>query len=581
MQNVFYILILLSLSLTAFGQRKDKNMEETLQQQGMDDVEALSSKDFPYIERFHEAVREKMAGNLEASKKLYKVCLEENPNDDAVYFGLGEIARDQKMKSEALEYFKKAAEIDPENIFYTQEVDYIQYEKADFEDAVENFKKLTEYEPRNVDWLYGYGQVLVYSKKYEEAIITFNKLQDQVGIVPEIMIMKADLYQELKQDDRAEETLLQLKREFPQNVEVLKTVIGFYEDRGDQEKAFRLIKELVENEPENGVAQFILAQEYIRNDNREGFLKALPAIIASPEVQVPEKMQLLKHMYTLPNLEESMVLELSKSLAETHKNSAESLTFRAEVLSQMGQTKEALKFYREAIKNNSSEFRLWTSVLAFESAHKDYQALYEDAQDAMSYFPTLPFVYYAAAEGALFTDKPDEALEFLAAGELYILDDKTQKARFSMREGQIYFYKNKIKEGTEQFNKALDIDPDAHVIKINYALSLANSSKNLDKAQTLLSSVESDEHGANFYYVLALVQWKMDKDEKAISTLESGISSLDYTAELHDLLGDIYISKDKPIEAIKAWEKALELESRNTLLDKKIKEKTFYAPQYY
>lgn len=581
MRKVFYILLLLSVSLTSFGQRKDKNREETLQQEGIDDLEALSSKDFPYIERFHEAVREKMAGNLEESRKLYRACLEENPDDDAVYFGLGEIAREQNMKSEALEYFQKASEIDPNNIFYTQELAYIQYEKADFEDAVANFKKLTEHEPRNVDWLYGYGQVLVYSKKYEEAIIAFSKLQDQVGVVPEIMIMKADLYQELKQDDKAEETLLQLKKEFPQNVEVLKTVIGFYEDRGDQDKAIQLIKELVENEPENGVAQYILAQEYIRNDNKEGFLKTLPSIISSPEVQVPEKMQLLKHMYTFPNLDESMVLELSKSLAETHKNSAESLTFRAEVLSQMGQTKEALKFYREAIQNNSSEFRLWTSVLAFESAHRDYQALYEDAQDAMSYFPTLPFVYYAAAEGALFTDKPDEAMEFLAAGELYILDDQTQKARFAMRKGQIYFYQNNIKEGLEQFSKGLNIDPDASVIKINYALSLANVEKNLVKAKALLSDVESKDHGANFYYALGLVQWKSGDVQKAISTIETGISQLDYTAELYDLLGDIYIHNDKTTEAVEAWEKAIELESRNTLLDKKIKEQTFYAPQYY
>lgn len=581
MHKTLYILILLSVSLVSYSQRKDKNMEESLKQQGMEDIEALSSKDFPYIERFHQAVREKMAGNLDESRRLYKVCLKENPNDDAVYFGLGEIAREQNMKSEALEYFQKASQIDPNNIFYTQELAYIQYEKADFEDAVVNFEKLTEHEPRNIDWLYGYGQVLIYSKQYEKAIAAFNKLQDQVGVVPEIMIMKADLYQELNQDEKAEETLLLLKKEFPQNVEVLKTVIGFYEDRGNQEKAIQLIKELVENEPENGVAQFILAQEYIRNENREGFLKALPSIIASPEVQVPEKLQLLKHMYTLPNLDESMVLELSKSLAETHNNSAESLTFRAEVLSQMGQTKEALKFYREAIKNNSSEFRLWTSVLAFESAHKDYQALYEDAQDAMSYFPTLPFVYYAAAEGALFTDKPDEAMEFLAAGELYILDDETQKARFAMRKGQIYFYQNKIKPGMEQFSKALDIDSDASVIKINYALSLANSGKNLGKAKSLLSSVESKDHGANFYYVLGLVQWKSDETKKAISTLETGIAKLEYTAELYDLLGDINIQIDKPEAALEAWEKAIELESRNTLLDKKIKEQTFYAPQYY
>ncbi|MEX1190866.1 MAG: tetratricopeptide repeat protein [Brumimicrobium sp.] len=579
MNRYFHIVLIFCFSFGINAQIKDK--EESMKEESLDDIEALSSKNFPYIERFHQAVREKLAGNLDEAKKLYEECLEEKSDDDAVYFGLGEIAKEQKLNTTALDYFKKAQELDKDNIFYTQELAYIQYEKADFEDAVENFSKLVEHEPRNVDWVYGYGKVLVYSKNYEKAITVFNQLQDQVGVVPEIMIMKADLYQELDQLDKTEETLLLLKKEFPNNTEVLETIIAFYEDQGEDEKAFQLIKELALNDHENGVAHLILANEYARKGENEEFLKSLPVVVGSEEIGLEDKMKLLEHLYSIPNVTDSVVLKLSKTLAEVHQNDAKSLTFRAEVLSQSGQTKEALYFYREALKNNTDEYRLWTSILAFESAYKDYQALYEDAKEAISYFPSLPFVYYAAAEGALYTGREDEAMDFLSQGELYILDDDKQKARFSMRKGEIYFAQKKFKEGVEAYNKAMSLNENSATIKINYAFSLAKSEKNLTKAEALLESVEKEKRGSDFYYTKAYLQYKKGNTNEGIKTVQEGISEVRYKAELYDLLGDLFIHNNQLEKAIEAWEKAKKLESRNTLLDKKIKEKTFYAPQYY
>ena len=255
---------------------------------------------------------------------------------------------------------------------------------------------------------------------------------------------------------------------------------------------------------------------------------------------------------------------------------------RAEVYNSQGKTREAVISYRKALRRENAEFRLWTSVLAIESAYKEYTALYEDAQEAITYFPTLPFVYFAAAEGALHLNKLDEAKEFLNQGELYIIDDEMQIARYAMRYGEIEFAKVNVKKGSEQFEKALKIDSESILIKSAYALALAKAESELSKAEKLiLSFLKDDQTHTAFYTALATVYIKQKEFNKAIELLKQAVRNVEYKAEMFDLLGDVFIMNGDSKNALEAWSMAKEKESRNTVLDKKINETKYYAPRYY
>ncbi|PKR82190.1 hypothetical protein CW751_02340 [Brumimicrobium salinarum] len=158
-------------------------------------------------------------------------------NDDAVYFALAEIAKEENKIGEALNFYQNAFGIDTSNVIYLQELAFMQAEKTNFEEAEVLFRKLCKKEPRNLDFIYGYSKVLIYNKQYEQAIKQLTKLQDQAGTVPELMMMKADLYMELKNHQKAEEALLQLKDEFPSNQEVLDKIVAFYKQQGEEGKA--------------------------------------------------------------------------------------------------------------------------------------------------------------------------------------------------------------------------------------------------------------------------------------------------------------------------------------------------------
>ena len=583
--------IILIISLFIFGftpdssaqkRRKGKTTEQEIQEQAKDDLEVFSQQDYPYLEKFHNAIILKFSGNIAEAKRLLKECLTERPADDGVLFALGEIAKNQNLRSEALTYFQAAQTIDPENRYYTQEIAFLQFDKADFVNAAINFKQLVEWEPRHVEWIYAYGQTLLYNKKYEEAIKVFNQLEDQIGPIPEVTMIKVDLYRDLGKPDLAENDLLALKKAFPGDLDILKAVIGYYEEENQGDKAISLIKELVQQDPENGVAHFILAKNAIEKKEYREFMNSLPSVMGSTDIQLHDKMLLIQHFEEIAetyNTEKNLAMD---ALVIAHPDEARAHAMRAEVYNNQGKTKEAILSYRKALQRENAEFRLWTSILAIESAYKEYLALYEDAQEAITYFPTLPFVYFAAADGALNLNKLDEATEFLNQGELYIIDDATQTARYAMRYGEIEFAKGNTKEGIAYFEKALNIDKESILIKSTYALSLAHAEIDLGKAEKLLIPFMSDTqtHTA-FYTALATVYMKQEEYAKAISLLEQALKNVAFKAEIYDLLGDIFILNGDTNNALETWEKAKKNESRNTVIDKKINETIYYAPSYY
>lgn len=561
-----------------FGQNGEN---ESLKEQGLDDIEALSSLNYPYIEQFHEAIREKMSGNYSEAKKLFNTCLEEKQDDDAVYFGLAEIAKAEGDVSLALKNFKKAYELDQQNITYLQELTYMHYERGNFEEAEVKFKELCERQPRNIDFRYGYSKVLIYNKEYQSAINELDKLQDQTGIVPELMIMKADLYSELKKYNKAEETLLLLKDEFPQNKEILKKLTDFYKQQGEEEKAIEIIKELAAENPNNGMAQLVLAKKYLEEEKYEQFVEVAPKLIENKQIEVGEKIDLFNELKRLKGSENNLVIDAAEQLYSWHPKDYEVASNYIEGLLAQHKSKQALSIAREVATENPNHFEAWKMVFTIASDHLDYQALYEESKKALELFPTMPLVYLYAAEGALSTNRSDEAIQFLAAGELYLLDDKSKEALFSMRKGEIYFFNKNYKKGIVAFEKATSQAPSNSSIKVAYAWALSKANIAQSVAKEMLEQIEAKDKNRDYYRAKA--QFSVNKNNlgQGIEALEEGVENVFNNAELLDFLGDLYFKNQEVKKALEHWKLAQDHQSRNKVLDQKINEEKFYASKYY
>lgn len=574
--RIYILTFVLLVSNIGFSQS-----EESFQRQARDDAKMLSTKDYPYIEEFHKGVREKLQGNLEEAIKHFNNCLEIKKNDDAVYFALGGIAKSQKRLSTAQENFEKAYHLDSTNVNYLKELAFLSYDRANFEKAEELFKKLCVHEPRNLDFRYGYASVLIYNKSYQEAIYQLNKLEEQAGIVPDLMFMKADLYKELDQSENVEKSLLTLKENFPENEKVLEHLVQFYQEQEQDEKAVQLLEELVRKDSTNGKATVLLARYYNIANNSEKYKNYFDLLLVNPSVSPEDKLMLLEQRITNFNDTDTALLSISEALLEQYPTNNKVLFKKGSTMASQNQFDKALMYYQKAVESNSGDFEVWKEVLLFESSMSAYGALYEDGQNAMTLFPSLPFVYVMTAEGALYAGLPDEATQILAAGELYILDNQHIKSLFEMRKGEIAFYKKNYKKGITYFEKALALEKNDR-IRINYAYGLSKAGIALQIAQEQLDEVDLNTFPVTYTLTKALLAVETKGLTKGIEVLQHAIDSKEvpFKGPLYDLMGDLYVKNNKIEKAKVAWEKAIEFQSQNTIINKKIKEEKFYDPKY-
>lgn len=587
MKKISYILFILIFVFTndVYGQRGKR---KSLQEKTIEDVEVLSSKNFPYIEKFHQGLREKINKNFAEAKQLMLECLEIRQDDDAVYFILAEIAKEDKNLNKAVEYYGKAAEIDPDNIVYIQELAYVQFEKSNFDEAELLFKELVEKQPRDIDFRYGYVKVLIYNKNYNDAIVQIDKMQEQVGIVPELSGMKADLYLDLKKEKKAEETMLLLKNEYPDDPDILRGIIGFYERQGQAEKALQLVEELVAKDPTNGTALFVLANNYYEKKERDKFLEIAPKVIYNKDVETKQKLLIFNQLTSIAD--DSLLIDLAKALYLSDSTNFDVVLEYGVSLEVQGKSKEALKVLRGGL-NNQVEVQNWIRVLEFEKTNRAYGELYEDAIKAVTLFPSISSVYAYGALGALKNEKADEAIQLIGSGEMFSLENKELLAVFAQLKGQVLFYKKDYKQGIVAFEKALNLANYSNngkniirtsEIRVNYALALAEANIAPDVANELLDKMNPDGMSENYYVAKALMAKNENDIPKGIEILKQAISNRAYNnAELYDLLGDLYFQNKHTEKAVETWEEAKKLESRNKVLSKKIKDVKYYAPKYY
>lgn len=556
-----------------------QTLGDRLKSEGKEDVHSLSSADYPYIDQFHNGVREMLAGNDDEAKKWFQKCLSVRQNDDAVYYALAEIARKKKNTINALDLYQKAYTLDATNSTYLKNLAELYFDKGDYEKAAPLFRQLCKHDPRNPDYRFGYSKTLIYLKLYKEAINQLNQLQELTGVVPQLQLMEADLYSELKEYDKQEALLLRLKSNYSDNKKVLNALIRFYDKQGDEEKAYTILEDLLKNNPTNGMAQIILAKDYLKQENIKAFLQLAPKLFQNKNVSIDHKLFFLKRYKGLkgPTSPETQKI-IEQLYAENADNATVALDYGRLLIAQHNSTK-ALEVFRKAIQAHKSDYSLWSQVLLFEEDYWDYEALYKDGNAALDLFPSMPFIYYEASKGALATGHPQEAQQILDAGEMYLVDDNKEAAKFSMRKGEIYFSLANYKKGIVAFEKGLSLS-DAALIKVTYATNLAKYKIAPDVAGQLLAKVSNKDKNRDFYRASAMLLINKNKWEAAADILTEGIDNVFNNAELYDLLGDCYSQINEPAKALAAWKKAKEFASKNKNIDKKIKEGKYYAPKY-
>lgn len=544
-----------------------------------DSAGTISSKDYPYIEHFHKAIRLKVTGRYDEAVTELEKCLEIKQDDDAVYYALSklELLRDNTDKSAA--YIEKAAALDPGNTWYIQELAYMYYEREQYPKAVENFKKLVDKEPRNVDWMYGYAESLVNAGEEAKAIEALTKTEAQVGHHPELSLKKYQLYMKMKKVEEGEKELLKAKEEFPKDPRIIATLTDHYFQTNQQEKATQMLNELVEADPNNGRAHLTLAEIYRQQGDREKSYSELKKAFESVDLDIDTKMKILIQIHESSYKIDPEVYELLDVMESLYPTEAKTYSIKGDYLLRAEDEAGALEAYRKALKYDKSQYPVWNQVLIMEYQQSKFEDLYSDSKECLELFPTVSTVYLLNGVSANQLKKYDAAIESLSVGIELVLSDDEVKAEFYGQLGEAYFGIKEYEKGIDNYQKGIKLSPGSLLLKNNFAFQLANHKRNLDLAESLMKQVlkEASEQ-PQYIDTYGWVLFQKKEYEEAKKQFEKAYASGSSDKMITEHLGDVNFQLNNKSEAIELWKKALELDPENELLRKKINDQKYYDP---
>ncbi|NVK66914.1 MAG: tetratricopeptide repeat protein [Flavobacteriales bacterium] len=532
-----------------------------------------------YIETFHEGVRLKTTGRVEEAIEKFQQCLAIKQDDDAVYYALSELELMLDHKEASSNYIKKASEIDPNNTWYIQELAYMYLNQKDYPNAIKNFDKLVKKEPGNIDWLYGSAQASMESGNLEKCMEAMSKIEDQLGPNPQVSLQKYSIYMEAGKNEEALKELIKAREIFPDEPSIIGTTVDYYYQTGQPDKAANMLEELVKADPNNGRAHLALADVYRKEGNEEQAFESLKKAFESEDVDIDTKMGVLIRVHESSFEIDPKMFELVDIMLEKYPNNAKSHSIHGDYLLSAGREEEALAAYKKSIDIDANSYPIWNQVLIMEYQQGLHEQLYQDSKRCLEIFPSIATVYLLNGVSANQTKRYAEAVDALSVGKEMVFNDKAIKAEFLGQLGEASFGLNAFSDGKSYYKKALELDPNSQLIKNNFAYRLANEKMDLDLAESLIAQVVLRAPSeSQFLDTYGWVLFQKGEYEKAKSEFESAYAYNTTDEVILEHLGDVYFMLNDVEKALLWWEKAKAIDS-NPMLEKKIADKKYYAPQ--
>lgn len=449
--------------------------------------------------------------------------------------------------------------------------------------ALEVIEKLAELNPDKTEVQLRLAAACVRNEKYEEALKVYERIEEFEGETVETAAFKAALCSQLGDTLGAIQQMRTLYNTAPSNVTYNLVMSEMFLQFEQRDSALFYLDRAQELEPNNGNVYFSKAQYYDAIGDSINFDKQIYNALVAPGLDVDTKLDVLAQYTTtqlMRNDSTDRVNNLFKVMIEQHPLEPKVHELYSRYFSTIKDYKHAVEELGYGLDLDPTNAEAWQRLMVVNVLDENYPKAIEAAKKALEYNPenltlyrSIGPLYYQIKEydKAIATyDKALEMVDSVAEKELYsdLLGGK----------GDVLVELGDSVGAYDLYEKALSIFPGNTSVMNNYAYFLSLSDKSLDKAESMAAkAVNANPNNATFIDTYAWVYFKKKNYDMALFYIKSAISnSEEPSSDIIEHYGDIlYMTGDKD-EAVKQWEKALELSPDSDILKRKVENKTYY-----
>ncbi len=531
---------------------------------------------------YFEALKARLKDNDDEAERLLLQFVRTNPKESAGYYDLARLSFKNGKSDQALNYIKKALELDGENKWYREQYAHILASANQFEASAKVFEQLAKDEKHNQDYLLLASRLYQRAGKYKESLQVLNKLIEKTGEDESILLQKQQIYLRMNDLESATNIIRQLIQKNPKESRYYSILAELYENNDQDARADEIYRDMERLFPEDPSTQLSLALFYKKKKDQEKYESYVEKAITNKELDAETQISLL-----LPYLQElsedSSRLEnatmLAAELARQHPDNGQVQGFYGDVLIYSGKKEEGLEQYKKAVDVEPSRFNLWQQLLFNYSEPDQADSLIRYSEKALTYFPNHALIHYLNAIGNYHAKKYPTAVKSLNRAIEVQPEDETELLTdiYSIL-GDLYHLLKEHKLSDSCYDKALQLAPDNASVLNNYSYYLAERGERLDDAERMSKkSLVLRPNEPTFLDTYGWILYKKGDYEKAESFIRKALELReDSDGVLWEHLGDIKYRQGNVEEAVKYWETAKLRGSENTQLDKKIKDKKLY-----
>lgn len=563
-------------------------------------LEGKQRVDFERV--FFDANKEKMLGNYDLAETLFSQALKIDPNSSATMYELANIYSFQNNKNQALYFAKKAATIDPKNIWYQLLYAQCLKDNKQLPEVAGVYEKLVKDNPDRIDLYYELANAYLYINKLNDAIKTYNKIEEQVGVTEDASMQKLKIYKAQGNFDKSVEEAQKLIKAYPKEAKYYGMLGEIYQDKGQGEKALAAYNDLLKIDPNNAYVHLSLADYYRSQKQNEKAFEEIKTAFRSKELDIDTKIKILLSYYSITETYTELkpdADELCKIIVEVHPTEAKAFSMYGDFLYRDKKLEEARIQYRKAIELDKEKYALWSQLLLIESELNDVVALEKESKDAMELFPNQPLPYFFNGASNLQLKHYKEAITPLVEGKEFVYDNPPLLSAFYSSLGDAYNQLKKYAASDSAYDKALEINPDNVSVLNNYAYYLSLRNTRLEKAEAMSKrSNELDPNNSSYQDTYGWILYQMKKYEDAKIWIGKALDNggrpdpnpevIKYDSQgkpmkpyagngtLLEHYGDVLFKLGDKDGALKYWMDAKKAGGTTDLIDKKIADRKLY-----
>lgn len=537
-----------------------------------------------------EALRQRSQGKHDAAYELLERAYSLNPADNEIAFELARylfILSPDESKQRSVSLMKEYYDANPADIQASGTYGMMLNSLGLSDQALEVWKRTHIFHPDNFNVTATLANSLAQTGSKEDAdraVGLLDSLEVTEGPSVQLSSNKIQIFYNFKDTASILAEVDRLRRLYPANVDFNVFAGDVYTMFGDKDKALGFYDEACRLDPSSGYAYYSKAEYYKAIGDSAGYDREVFMALGRDNLDVNTKLVILRsyisEMYA-DSLQQPRIIQLFDTLELQHPLEHDIHSLYVAYLLNIGDYVKATEQQEQTLGLNPADPQGWDMLSSLYMQNSQFEKAEDALNRGLHYYPDNYMYHYKL--GAIYdmdgrvSEAPEQyalALENADSTDLEAISDIYASMADNLQKRQL------PDSAYGCYEKAILYNPSNAGALNNYAYYLACNNGDLDKALSLTEkAVEQTPESATNLDTYAWVLFKRKDYAKAREIIDKALACLaprEEASEIYEHAGDIYFMDGDTAGAVDFWKKALTLDPDNELLQRKVKNKTFY-----